>query len=326
MNNEPLVSVVLLNWNGDKYIFDCIKSVNRQDYRNIEMIIVDNNSCDGSIEKIQKKYPKYRYILNDKNFGFAKGMNCGLKYAKGKYVMPLNLDIYLETAYISKAVQIFEENPRIASVGGREFFWENKKLSNKLNEREGPSFLKKRIQYYIESHDKSQFCLAVPGSCPCFRKEALEDVKQIVGYYYDEKYETGWEDKDLFLRLFLRGWKCFYRKDIKAWHVGSSSVAERKGFLDKSLKTKYTILRNRKYLINKNLPDEILNWLKPYIILADIITPLFFYKRMIEVLRAIIKANSEYRLNEMLILEDRKKILSNQIVSVNEVKLIFRGL
>ena len=83
----PKVSIVVLNWNGKLYLKDCLDSLQKVIYKNLEIIVVDNASIDGSVEFIRKNFPKVKIIKNKKNYGFAKGNNIGFKASKGEYVL-----------------------------------------------------------------------------------------------------------------------------------------------------------------------------------------------------------------------------------------------
>src|ERR1035438_1504450 len=87
---KPLVSVILLNWNGERHVHRCLEHVAAQTYSPIEVIVVDNGSSDGSIQKIKAQYPDHLYVENARNLGFATGMNQGFRVARGEYVLPLN--------------------------------------------------------------------------------------------------------------------------------------------------------------------------------------------------------------------------------------------
>ena len=82
---NPNISVIILNWNGKEYIEDCLRSVLSQAYDNFNVILVDNNSTDGSVEFIRKNFSNTKIIALDQNYGFAKGNNIGIKYALEKY-------------------------------------------------------------------------------------------------------------------------------------------------------------------------------------------------------------------------------------------------
>src|SRR5260370_6114425 len=99
-----LVSIVLLNWNGEEHVHRCMEHVMAQDYRPIEVIVVDNNSGDGSLKRIKANYPDFVYIENSDNKGYAAGMNQGISTAHRDFVVPLNQDVCLYHAFLSQSV------------------------------------------------------------------------------------------------------------------------------------------------------------------------------------------------------------------------------
>lgn len=207
---SSLVSVIVLNWNGDKYIHRCVESVINQSYNDIEIIVVDNASNDGSLEKVEKMYPNFIYIENSENYGFSFGMNQGITVSSGEYVIPLNLDVYLHKDYVKECIECFKKNPLIGAVGGKELLWKGDELTNESMVGEG-IYLRKRFQGIggpITNIGKE--CFMVTGSFPIFRKSMLENIYEKTGDYYDEMFETGWEDIDLFFRMHLNGWKCWF--------------------------------------------------------------------------------------------------------------------
>ena len=319
-----MTSIVLLNWNGSKYIFDCIKSVEQQSYSNIELILVDNGSTDGSIEKIQKEHSHYKIIKHKSNIGFARGMNSGFEVANGKYIMPLNLDVFLDKEYINDAVNILEKDEKIGVVGGQEYIWENAELTNKMNLNSGALFIRKRFQIRGTKNKETQYCFGVTGSFPLMRKKMLNDIKSVSGYYYDPKFETGWEDTDLWFRMHLRGWKAYYSSDLKSWHVGSSS-AKGKRLVDKSIEYQARIFRNRKYVIYKNIPNSILRWLAIPLKFTSLILYPYYLIRSPKSIKAINLAKTMFIINKESIIKERKLIQSSKLVSDNYIKTLFKG-
>ena len=225
---NPLVSIVLLNWNGTKFIFDCIKSIYNQTYQNLEVIVVDNNSTDDSIKKILKENNTFKYILNKDNLGFAKGMNVGIHKSKGKYVLLLNYDIFMHENFVEECVRVAEKYPDIGAVGGQAFFWTNGELTNEKQH----SVL--RVANYIrglhiKTYEPGSIIPSVHGSFPFIRKAALDDIYYHLGEYYDPDFITSWEDTDLWFRLMLYGWKKIYWPKAYVWHYGSAAWDGKKG-------------------------------------------------------------------------------------------------
>src|SRR3989344_3590614 len=115
-HNNPLISVNLLVYNGKEYLKNCIDSVLNQSYKNIEFLIIDNNSNDGSDKFIKSYYPNIKFIETGSNLGFAIGHNLGIKKSSGKYILCLNQDIILDINFIKNGVGILKKDNNIASL------------------------------------------------------------------------------------------------------------------------------------------------------------------------------------------------------------------
>ena len=112
------ISIVIVNYNVKDYVIPCIESIFQfQSKLSIELIVVDNNSQDGSVEIIQNKFPDINLIKNNKNIGFSKGINQGVQFANGKYLLILNPDTYLLNNILSILFEYMEMNQNIAVTG-----------------------------------------------------------------------------------------------------------------------------------------------------------------------------------------------------------------
>jgi len=109
-------SVILVNYNGMSHLDACISSVLKQSYTNFEVIFVDNNSSDGSLEYARKKFPNLTFVVNDKNLGYAGGINSGLTGATGDYIAPLNIDTEVAPNWLSAMVDFLDENPQAGAA------------------------------------------------------------------------------------------------------------------------------------------------------------------------------------------------------------------
>jgi GT2 family glycosyltransferase len=318
------VSIILLNWNGLKFLEKCVESVLNQSYENIEFIIVDNGSTDRSIQIIQEKYPDFKYILNDNNLGFAKGMNQGIEVSSGKYILLLNVDVYLDSNYVKEGLSRIQKDEIIGFIGGLEYMWEDGKLTDKLHISCGPMYLRKRMQMTRKNNFyDEQFCFGITGSFPIVRRKMLDDIFSVSGYFFDEDFETGWEDTDMRFRAFLRGWKTLYYPKIHAWHVLSASDEGKYRLTQKNSKYQVRIFRNRYFVILKDLPVEIKRWLRVYLLLAEILMVpyyLFLYPRSF---LSLISAKKQYINYKKSMIEKRKKIQKNILINLNELKKMF---
>jgi len=113
-NNEPLVSVIIVNYNGKNHLENCLKSLMNIAYKNYEVIIVDNNSTDESIEFVKNCYPSIIIIKLDRNYGFAEPNNIGAKIAKGEFLLFLNNDTEVSPNFIEKMVNVLNQDSKIA--------------------------------------------------------------------------------------------------------------------------------------------------------------------------------------------------------------------
>ena len=90
---NPLISIILLNWNGKKITEECLKSIKKQSFKDYEVVLIDNGSTDGSSSYLKKKFPFVNLVQNKKNLGYAEGNNRGVERAKGNHLLILNKDI-----------------------------------------------------------------------------------------------------------------------------------------------------------------------------------------------------------------------------------------
>lgn len=307
---RPLVSIVVLNWNGEKHVHRCIQHVILQSYKPIEVIVVDNGSVDGSVERIKRKSPNCVFLENEKNEGYAAGMNRGISVCGGEYVVPLNQDICLDTNYVTLCVDRMIRDPSIGAIGGRVFSWIGDKLTNKVREGEGEQvLLRKRFQGYGgRMVDGETWTFAPAGSFPFFRRSMLEDLHETSGYYYDEGFGTGWEDIDLFFRMHLRGWQCLFLPSACGWHVGSGSVDGQDKFLSKDLQYQVRILRNRYFTMAKNLPLPTLRWLSPYLVLTEAALIPYFLLRSPKTVLGLFAAWLQFLAELPLLIQKRRRI------------------
>lgn len=109
---NALVSVLIVNYNGKKWLKGCLDGLLKQSYKSIEIILVDNGSKDGSIELVKKEYPKVRLVESKDNLGFAGGNNLAYQYAKGEVILLLNNDTVIEKDFIQNFIKGFAEIPK----------------------------------------------------------------------------------------------------------------------------------------------------------------------------------------------------------------------
>ena len=108
-------TVIIPNYNGKKYIRGCLDSLRLQSEKDFDILVVDNDSKDGSVDIILEEYPQVRLIRNDKNYGFSYAVNVGIKASTAKYVILLNNDTVAHKDFVKELILAMERSDRIFS-------------------------------------------------------------------------------------------------------------------------------------------------------------------------------------------------------------------
>ena len=132
-HRDPSVYIIILYWNSKEDIYDCLDSILKQNYKNYEIVIVDNGSTDNGLEELKKNHPDLIYIINKKNLGYAAGNNVGMKFAYEKgadYIIILNPDTIVEENWISGLIEAGSKNPSAGIIGSKLLIHSNPELIN----------------------------------------------------------------------------------------------------------------------------------------------------------------------------------------------------
>jgi GT2 family glycosyltransferase len=249
--NHPLVSLVVLNWNGAVLVMECIESLKRLKYENTEIVVVDNASDDGSLP-VLRRTEGIRLIANEKNLGYAAGGNAGFAAARGKYVALVNNDVVVEPSWLGEAVAFLERDESAGMVSCRQMnYFERDRIDALF------AYLHPSMVFYQEafgrkfsarrSYSVPSRVFGVSGASAVYRKKMLDEMRG-----FDESYGSYHEESDLCMRAFLRGWNCVYVPTAVAFHRRSASFNRVKG------KGFYYLTRNRIWFIYKYTPLSLL--------------------------------------------------------------------
>lgn len=260
--NQPKVSVVILNWNGIRYLQQFLPSVLASGYENLELVIADNGSDDGSVEFLQQQYPSVRIIRFAENYGFAKGYNEALKQVEADYYVLLNSDVEVQPGWLQPMVNLLQSNPAIAACQPKIMDWKNKRLFEYAGEaggwldKFGYPFARGRDFDYCEE-DRGQFDDVAPvfwasGAALFIRSAVFHQVKG-----FDEYFFAHQEEIDLCWRIQLAGQQIYVCPSSVVYHVGGGTLPR-----GNSLKT-YLNFRNNKIMMSKNLPVLKKLWIMP---------------------------------------------------------------
>jgi len=234
------ISIVIVNYRVKELLERCLTSISQsKDDSSIEIIVVDNNSKDGSIELLKENFPGVKLIENQENRGFSFACNQGIKKSSGRYVLLLNPDTIFPETGLSRVLDFMDSNPEAGICGPRMV-----DLSGNLlySCRSFPSFLTSvsssqsllfRLfprnplsrRYLMKDLDRSRVQEVdwVSGSCLLARKKMLDQIGLL-----DESYFIYVEDVDLCYRAHKAGWRIFYFPEVTFVHqVGQSTSQNR---------------------------------------------------------------------------------------------------
>lgn len=262
MNLSPKVSIVILNWNGRKYLEQFLPSVLSTTYANYDVIVADNGSTDDSIDFLEKEYPSIRIIRFTENYGFAKGYNEALKQVEADYYVLLNSDVEVNPDWLQPMVNLLENNKRIAACQPKILSCSNKKMFEYAGaaggwlDKYGYPFAKGRVFDIIEE-DKGQYDQSEPifwasGAALFIRPAVFHEAKG-----FDEYFFAHQEEIDLCWRIQLAGHAIYSCPASVVYHVGGGTLPK-----GNSLKT-YLNFRNNRIMLSKNLPFTKKLWIMP---------------------------------------------------------------
>jgi GT2 family glycosyltransferase len=201
------LSVVLVNWNSRADLEACLESLRRQTYRELEVILVDNGSTDGSVELVRERYPEVLLLAEGENLGFAEGCNRGIARATGEWIALLNNDAVADPGWAEAMVEAAKAAPpRCGMLQSVMFFLDRPDTFNSLGlflTRSGGAIDRAEHEPRREVADEEIFCPT--GGAAAYRRAMLDDIRLPTGWL-DREYFMYSEDFDLGWRAQLAGW------------------------------------------------------------------------------------------------------------------------
>jgi GT2 family glycosyltransferase len=234
------ISVVILNWNGKKFLRPCLESLRPQLGEKNEVIVVDNGSTDGSVEEIREEYPWVRLIPLEKNTGFAGGCNRGIEEAGRRWVFLLNNDTVVREDLLQTLASAIREFPRTEVLSCRMVGFSDPDRIDNLGL--APTFWTPGRQIR-DNPERGREVFGPSGGAALIRKDLFESPGG-----FDEDFFAYCEDVDLAWRLRLRGATCQYIPAAVVRHVGSGTSGPGSPSINR------LIQRNQEFAYFKNYP------------------------------------------------------------------------
>lgn len=307
-----MVSVIIPNWNGKELVKECLDSLQAQQYKNFETIVVDNGSTDGSIELISTTYPKVKIIPLDKNYGFAKAINEGVKKSKSKYIFLLNNDTSVDSGCIYNLIKTAQTHPRVASVGCKLLNYFKRDIIDGVGILISEVGHGQSIGYREKDNGRfnsEEFVFGVTGGAALFNRGVFISVG-----FFDEDYFMYYEEVDWAFRAQFLGYKSIYCPGAIVYHKHKMSSKKRPQFVE------YWQFRNMTQTIIKDFPTEIIlrdwRWLKIMLVHFNTI----FYQLRSGFIWPPFAADIWIILHLPKILKKRRQVQSMRKVSVNYIE------
>ncbi|MEO6316258.1 MAG: glycosyltransferase family 2 protein [Chitinophagaceae bacterium] len=268
---SPKVSIVILNWNGRKYLQQFLPSVLATTYSNCEIIVADNGSTDDSAAWLQQYYPQVRMILLPKNGGFSKGYNDALREVAADYYVLLNSDVAVQPGWVEPVIELMETDTRIGACQPKILMerergrFEYAGAAGGWIDSFGYPFARGRIFDHCEEdngqYDDVAAVFWASGAAMFVRAAAYHGCGGL-----DEYFFAHMEEIDLCWRMQLQGHRIMVCPKSVVYHVGGGTLP--KG----NARKVYLNFRNNLIMLFKNLPAAALVWKLPFRLMLDALT------------------------------------------------------
>lgn len=222
---NSLVSVLIINYNGKKWLKPCLDALLNQTYKPIEIIFVDNASSDGSVELVKKAYPQVKLVISKDNLGFAGGNNLGYKHAKGEFILLLNNDTIVEKDFVRNFVKGFAEIPKAGILQSKIVLMYPKGIIDTCG-----SYLTTSTFLYhcgngksadLDQYNKPFQVFTVKGAAMLIKREVIDKVE-----LFDDDFWCYYEETDLCHRAWLSGYQSWYWPYAMVLHgAGGTSLS-----------------------------------------------------------------------------------------------------
>jgi GT2 family glycosyltransferase len=250
--DNPKVAVIVLNWNGKDDTLECLASIGKIDYSNLDVILVDNGSFDGSVAAIHRKYPEVAIVETGSNLGFAGGNNMGIRYALrhgAEYILVLNNDTIVDSQLIKSFLASSTVDLKAGIFGAKIYYYYE---PNKIWHAGGQWVSKSSNCIHvgmgrIDNEKDFNSIVETDYICGCalfIRAEVFSKIG-----LFDEMFFLMFEETDLCYRARRAGFKCLFVPKAKIWHKISVSFGG-----EESGTYCYFMMRNKLLWAEKNLP------------------------------------------------------------------------
>jgi GT2 family glycosyltransferase len=310
------VAVVILNYNGKKFLEEFLPLVIKHSCSIAEIWVADNQSSDGSVEFLKKYFPDVKLIVNDKNYGFSKGYNVALRQIKAEYYVLLNSDIEVTENWIKPVIDLMETDKNIGAAQPKLLsYFEKDKFeyagaAGGFIDKYGYPFCRGRLFMELE-YDKGQYddvkeIFWATGACMFVRAEVYHKIGGL-----DDDFFAHMEEIDFCWRLKNYGYKVVYTPESVVYHIGGGTLPK------SSARKTYLNFRNNFSLLYKNLPSKRLSKvIMARLVLDGVAGVKFLTEGHFKDTFAVIKAHFAFYKNLKSLRKKRKMLIQKEVPGV----------
>ena len=312
--NEPLIDIIIPNWNGESMLADCLRSLSSQTFSGFRIIVIDNGSEDGSVALVEREFPQVKVLRFTENTGFSIAVNRGISESSAPWLLLLNNDMEVASDCL--------ENLRYAVDTYQDYhFFALKMLSfhqRDLIDGAGDAVLRGGVGYRLgtmerdsEYYSADRDTFGVCAGAGLYKRELFEKVG-----VFDPDFFAYLEDVDLNMRARRFGLKCRYLASAVVYHIGSATSGSKINSLTIRLST-----RNNFYVILKNYSLLMFLRFLPSIIVYQLMWAVFSLKKgmtgpYLQGIMLGVKTSLKFVKKRQVILHNRSNIPENEFVKL----------
>ena len=259
---KDFVSVTIVTFNSGRFIKRCLESVLGQKGPDIEVIVVDNNSTDGTRDILEQYEERCNIVQNQRNVGFAAAQNQAILLARGNWVLTLNPDVLLMPSFIQALIDAGKNDPGVGSVCGKllamspDFHIESRPRVDSTGIYFTPNLrhLDRGSREIDNGHYlKREYVFGATAAAALYRRDMIDDLS-INGEFFDPDFFVYREDADVAWRAQLLGWRCLYTPYARGYHVRAVLPGNRRAL---PRQINMHSVKNRFLMLIKNMTGDL---------------------------------------------------------------------
>jgi GT2 family glycosyltransferase len=255
-------TVVIPNWNGERFLSTCLASLRRQSFDSFETVLVDNGSTDDSVAFVSRNFPEVKVLPLGENGGFSVAVNAGIKASHTEYVALLNNDTEVHPEWLEALVGAADSYPEAGSFASKLVDFDDRRILDGAGDVLRRSGLPYRLGHGEPDRGQYNEAAFVFGACAgaaLYRRSMLDEIG-----LFDEDFFANCEDGDMSFRSQLAGYRCLYVPGSVVYHMGSATFGKR------SPTSTRLGTRNSLCVLVKNLPTPLVPGFLPFFVAGQL--------------------------------------------------------